>query len=359
MWKPNWEETQRHILDWWNREGLLIGMWDAPQTRKVPHEPVAPAALPESIRQQYTDFRSRARRNHYRMAHTDFAADILPVCDTDIGPGSLALYLGCHADFAQGTVWCEPCLHEVDDPEELPPFRFDPSNEWWQLTENTLKACVELGQGKYLTGCPDLLENIDILSALRSPQVLMMDMLEFPEWIEKSIREINQVWFEAYERIYDIIKLEDGSSTFGAFRVWGPGKTAKVQCDASAMFSPEMYRKFVVPALSEQCRWLDNSLYHLDGTQAICHLDAILEIEPLDAVEWTPQAGIENGGHPRWYDLYQKILGAGKSVQVVGVEPDEVIPLLDAVGGRGVYVLANFTSPEQAASIVKQAAQFR
>ncbi len=65
----------------------------------------------------------------------------------------------------------------------------------------------------------------------------------------------------------------------------------------------------------------------------------MLGIPTLDAIEWTPQDGIEGGGAPRWYDLYRRILRAGKSVQVVGVKPAEVLPLLEAIGRRGVYIL--------------------
>ena len=42
--------------------------------------------------------------------------------------------------------------------------------------------------------------------------------------------------------------------------------------------------------------------------------------------------------------MYRRILDAGKSVQAVGVKPEEVVPLLDAVGGEGMYVM---TSPGQ------------
>ncbi|MFA6290981.1 MAG: hypothetical protein WC637_04325, partial [Victivallales bacterium] len=220
-------------------------------------------------------------------------------------------------------------------------------NKWWRHTERTLAECVKLGRGKYMTGCPDLVENIDVLSSLRDPQTLMIDMIERPDWVKRKVDEINKVWFEAYQRIYDIIKLDDGSSSYASFRIWSPGKTAKLQCDASAMFSPEMFRDFAVPALSEQCRWLDHSLYHLDGTQAVCHLDALLEIEELDAIEWTPQAGIEPGGHPRWFDMYRKIIAAGKSVQIVSVMPDDLKPLLDSVGRDGIYIMAGGVSADE------------
>lgn len=359
MWKDRLEESLQHYREWWQHKGLVVGTWGSVQgaARRLPDlaEPPAPA----SVEDLYLKAALRARRNHYQLSRGECPLDTLPVADTDMGPGSLALFIGCEPGFSPQTVWFEPCWMEVEEPEALPPLTFDPGNRWWQLTEETLRACAGLGRGLYYTGCPDLVENVDILSALREPQRLMMDMVERPEWVEQKVREITQVWFEAYGRIYDIIKQDDGSAMFGAFRVWGPGKTAKVQCDASAMFSPAMFERFVVPELTVQCEWLDFSMYHLDGTQAMGHLDALLAIEPLDAIEWTPQAGIEPGGHPRWYPLYRRILEAGKSVQVVGVTAGEIAPLLHAIGTQGVYLMPWLRSMEDAAAVEAIVRPFR
>ena len=49
----------------------------------------------------------------------------------------------------------------------VPPLRFDPDSYWWGVTGRTLRSCVELGRGKYMVGCPDLVENIDVLGSLR------------------------------------------------------------------------------------------------------------------------------------------------------------------------------------------------
>jgi len=359
MWKSNFAATKEHFIDWWGHQGLVLGMWGAPPEEGMPHENTDMPPNPETVRDSYVDADGRARWNHHSLARQSFPADVLPIANTDIGPGSLALFLGSEPGFSPETVWFKPCIHDCETPEDLPPFRFDASNEWWQVTEATLRACAELGRGKYLVGCPDLVENIDILAALREPQTLLMDLIERPEWVEEKVAEINQVWFEAYQRIYDIIKLPDGSSAFGAFRLWGPGKTAKVQCDACAMFSPAMFRRFVVPALTEQCQWLDHSMYHLDGTQAICHLDALLEIERLDAIEWTPQAGVEGGGNPRWFEMFKKILDAGKSLQVVDIDKQDVVPLLNEIGGKGVYVMPSFSSAGEAEALMSEVEQFR
>lgn len=358
MWKSNWQETRQRFNAWWRREGLLIGMWGAPETGGCIHETLAAPGRPATLAERYCNADYRAAENRHRLARSVFPLDVLPTANADLGPGSLAAFLGAQPEFAEDTVWFHPAFEHVEEPETLPPLRFDPASQWWRVSEAILRRCAESAQNDYFVGCPDLVENLDALSSLRGAQTLCMDLLERPGWVGQKIGEINAAWFAAYERIYEIIKLADGSSAFGAFYLWGPGKVAKVQCDASAMISPQMYRRFVVPALTAQCAWLDHSLYHLDGTQALRHLDALLEIEPLDAIEWTPQAGIETGGHRRWFDLYRRILSAGKSVQVVNVEPDEIVPLLEAIGNRGVYVLMQFKDEREAEAVGQRVAGY-
>jgi len=100
-------------------------------------------------------------------------------------------------------------------------------------------------------------------------------------------------------------------------------------------------------------------MYHLDGTQAAIHLDSLLSIDALDAIEWTPQAGIENGGHPRWYAMYKKILAAGKSIQIVDARKDEILPLLDAIGGKGVYIFTRCDTMNEAEELLAAVEPYR
>jgi hypothetical protein len=100
-------------------------------------------------------------------------------------------------------------------------------------------------------------------------------------------------------------------------------------------------------------------MYHLDGTQAICHVDALLEIEALDAIEWTPQVSVPQGGDPQWFDLCRRILAAGKSLQLVEIRPTEVIPILDAVGPHGVFVMVNADSAMEADALTKAVEAYR
>lgn len=357
-WKQNWPETRQHFMDWWNHEGLLLGSWGAPRAAG-PHESVLDPGPAPSITERYTTPERRARRARFHLARCSYGADTLPVADTDMGPGSLATFLGSEPGFSKETVWFHPCIDSGTPPERHPPLRFDPDNPWWRLTEETLKQNAALAKDRYFVGCPDLVENIDILASLRGTEPLLHDFLERPEWVIEKIQEINHVWFEAYSRIYDIIKSDDGAFVYGAFRLWGPGKTAKLQCDASAMFSPAMFEQFVVPALTEQCEWLGHSMFHVDGPECLDKVDALLSIDALDAIEWTPGPQVPQGGSPEWYSLYRRILDAGKSVQALMVMPGEILPLLDAVGGKGMYILTFFTSEREAEELAKQVEPYR
>jgi len=356
-WKPNWEETKKHFVDWWEHRGLVLGAWAPPLGGR--REAMPDPGNPSSVEAFYTDTSWRARSNHHRLAGSEFPADVLPLAGVDIGPGSLALAMGSEPVLRFDTVWYKPFMENEPEPEKLPPLRFDPESRWWRAHESALTECARLGRGKYAVGCPDLIENADTLASLRGTLRMLEDMAERPSWVEEKLAEINRAWFEAYDRVYEIIKLGDGSSCYSAFALWGPGKVAKVQCDSSAMFSPAMFKRFAVPALSEQCGWLDYSMFHLDGAHCLPHLDLLLGIKELDAIEWTTNPKVPSGGNPEWYGLYRRILKAGKSVQAVGLNPDEVVPLLDACGGKGMYLMVNTGSAAEIEKLLKAVAQFR
>ena len=185
-----------------------------------------------------------------------------------------------------------------------------------------------------------------------------MEMITDPELLERQLQQVNDIWYRAFSRIYDIIRVGD-EMAFCYFSLWAPGKVSKLQSDISLMISPEDFRRFVQPYIREQAAKLDYSLYHLDGVGALRHLDAILEIEALKAVQWTPGVGEPQGGDPRWYALYRKILESGKSVMPCWVEPGELKPLLDHVGAEGVHVLMHFKSEKEIEETVKIAASYR
>lgn len=330
-WKSNWEESKKHYLDWWNKKGIILSMWEHMPKNGTPYENVNAPTPPRDLTQRWFDPEWRAEELHYQMSRNSYLADIIPVANTQLGPGSLAGILGAELEGGEDTIWIK---HNSDFGDEIV---FDENNKWWQLHCNLLRACKQRAQGKYYVGMPDLMEGLDILAALKGAENVLIDMIMRPEVLDEQLRKINAIYFPIFDRLYDIIN-ENGAMAFCYFSIWAPDKCSKLQSDISIMFSEDDYRRFVQPYIREQCQKIPYTLYHLDGVGAMRHLDALLEVKELNAIQWTPGVGEPQGGDPKWYELYKKILSGGKSVMANWVTLPELQPLLDNVGNNGLHI---------------------
>lgn len=351
-WKNNWEESRSRYLDWWEGRGLLISMWEHLEKQGAPHEEVPQPEPAKDLHQFWLDPDWRAEYLHYCLSRSSLLADILPVANTHLGPGSLAAILGADLDPGEDTIWIRQC------PGPEPKLELDEENPWWRLHLDLLKACKKHASGRYYVGCPDLVEGLDVLASLRGNDRALTEMLLQPEIMLEELAQLNRIYFDVFDRIYEIIR-EDAEMAFCYFSLWGPGRVSKLQSDISVMISTEDFRRFVLPFITEQCRKIDYTLYHLDGVDAIRHLDAVLEIPQLNAVQWSPGYGQPQGGDPQWYGLYRKILEAGKALMPCWVKVEELKSLLDNVGGEGLNILMDFKSEKDIEAAVRIADEYR
>ena len=349
-WKANLEETKKHYIDWWNHKGIVLNMWEHFQKGVKPHADI-PAPKPyRDLNQRWFDPEWRAEYLDWYVAHSSLMADMLPVANTQLGPGSLAAILGGVFEGGEDTIWIHPNPNYSDD------IVFDPSHPNWLLHKDLLRACKKKAQGHYYVGMPDLMEGLDVLAAIKGTDNVLLDTVMQPEVLEQQMQQINDIYFRVFDELYDIIR-EGDEMAFCYFSSWAPGKMSKLQSDISTMISVDDYRRFVQPFIREQCQKIDYTLYHLDGVGAMHHLDALLEIKELNAIQWTPGVGEPQGGSPKWYDLYKKILAGGKSIMACWVTLDELKPLLDNIGGEGVHIEMDFHNErevEQALRIVEE-----
>lgn len=349
-WKSNLEETKQRYINWWNHKGIILNMWEHFQEGVQPHAEIMPPAPAKDLSQKWFDPQWRAEYLDWYVAHSSLKADILPVANTQLGPGSLAAILGGVFEGGEDTIWIHP------NPDFTDEIVFNPEHPNWILHKELLKACKAKANGHYFVGMPDLMEGLDVLAALKGTDRVLLDTVMQPEILEQQMQQINDIYFKVFDELYDIIR-EGDEMAFCYFSSWAPGKMSKLQSDISTMISQDDYRRFVQPFIREQCQKIDYTLYHLDGVGAMHHLPALLEFEELNAIQWTPGVGEPQGGSPKWYDLYKKILAGGKSVMACWVTLDELKPLLDHIGVDGVHLEMDFHNEkevEQAMRIVEE-----
>ncbi len=95
------------------------------------------------------------------------------------------------------------------------------------------------------------------------------------------------------------------------------------------------------------------SIYHLDGPQALQHLDILLDIPKLNAIQWVSGARADKESISRYLPLYKKIQEKKKSI-VVYPKIEEVDIVLENLKPEGLLISLGCTSEEQAKEVMKK-----
>jgi hypothetical protein len=291
------------------------------------------------------------------LSGTHYAGDALPVLCPWLGPDQFAAWLG--ADLLlkprQSTSWSKPFVQDWD---EHPALRINPDNRWWQIYLQLLRESVRVGQGKWVTGYPDLHSGIDALSAIRGAEELAADLVTNPAAIHRAMRQVTDLWKFVVDAVSAVI-LPSGQGTSNWTMGWSNNRFLCIgQNDYSCMISPRMFEQFCWQDNLECCAHVDESLYHLDGPAALRHLPLLLRLERLDCIQW-----IQGAGQPlpsEWLPVLQRIQAGGKSVQLYygeahGANADlkrEIDILARTLNPNRLFIWATVESAEKAEAIV-------
>lgn len=378
-YKLDWDKTKEKFRNYWNHKNtgrpLMCVIARRPEVEQFSDgTPVEGGYLdqicqgkyynmPEELKwkdmeDKYQNAQRIVDRYRYFCETHAFLGESFPNLNIDFGPGSLAAYLGSDIGFKEDTVWFKKCLDSWDG---VPKLQFDPENKWFKKHLQLAKDCRELAGKDFYVDMPDLMENIDVLASLRGAQDVLMDLLDEPEKVGERIKEVTDCYYDYYNRFYDVIKDEEGGNAYTVFQIWGPGRTVKLQCDFSAMMAPDDFRTYIQPSLKAQSEKADHVLYHLDGPAAIKHMDALMEIDGIDALQWTSGDAGPDGTLPDWDVIYDKAIAAGKSiwVKVYSGEFEDWIRNVDRIvkkyGSHSLFLLFPEMSMEQAVYLLDYA----
>lgn len=256
----------------------------------------------------------------------EFLGDAFPMVNFDsFGPGVLAAMCGAKLDNSSGRVWFWP-----NEDKEIGDIhvKYDPENIWSKRIKDIYRAGLERWDGLVLMGFPDLGGVLDVAATFRGTENLLIDMLDEPEEVSRLSKEIEIAWREAYEDFRSVLAPQ------GAYTSWsglaGRETNYIVQCDVSYMISNRMFNEFVLDTIGNDTKALKNTIYHLDGVGELNHLDSLLTLKDLNAVQW--QFGDGKPGPMSWLHVYRKIMDAGKQIMIVG-GPEEYLETLKILHG--------------------------
>lgn len=327
--KPDYERSKERIDAFWeceliDRPVVQFGLSKPPEKR-VP-EPVSGHTTPAD---RWLDTAYQAELKLTQLSNREFLGDTMPVAYPNLGPEVFSSFYGCPIRFGDyGTSWTEPIL---DDWSQAADLRLDWESPAMRKLHEMTDALLEVGKGRFITGMTDWHPGGDAIAALREPQELAADMLLHRDEIKALLVRLEADYFAVYDAFYEKLRAAGQPiSTWTA--LVAESKFYVPSNDFSIMISKDMFDDVFLPGIARECQFLDRSIYHLDGPGALRHLDSLLDIPELDALQWVPGAG--NEGFHRWVDVYRRAQAAGKAIQVICTfeEIDLVIKTLDPHG---------------------------
>ena len=292
-------------------------------------------------------------RIDYELSKNIYLGDSFPYYNMDcFGPGVVAAFLGAVPDNSTGNIWFEP--EEIVDLKDMH-FQYDPENIWWKRVQEIYREAVRLWNGDVVIGMVDLGGILDILATFRSTERLLMDLYDQPEEIKRLTWEIHELWMRYYHEINDILSpVARGYSDWS--KIFSEKPSYVIQSDFTFMVGTPMFVEFAKPELQAAAAKIPHTLFHLDGPGELNHLDELLSIGDINAIQWVPGAGAPP--QTQWPEVYRKISQAGKGIQLF-----DGLDCIEAVAAqigttRGLLHWDIEVAPEEMDTVIKRLEKF-
>ncbi|MCL4215477.1 MAG: hypothetical protein KJ052_00500 [Candidatus Hydrogenedentes bacterium] len=266
-------------------------------------------------------------------------ADALPHIRTDFGPVFLGPLFGGRLEIGAGTGWTHAFID--DTWSNAPDWRIEAQDRWWTLFRQLTQRVAHDAAGRYLLCTPDFGGSADVLLNLRTAEALCMDLVMQPAVVQRSIDAIYAGWWQAFTEVYRIA-MPEGAGIIHWLGVWAHAPYFIPACDFCCMISPESFHEICLPDIERGAATLGRSVFHLDGPGAARHIDALLEVPSIQAIQFTPGDGAPSA--LPWLDMFKKIQARGRSLLII-CPASEVLAVCDELAPEGLAFIVDGPIP--------------
>jgi len=333
-YKANWDEAFERVMAWWEGTCLdrpvIIAPLAVPNTSQFHF----PKSLTWEQRDLDAEYQMAASRHH--LENSLFLAETAAAVGT--GYASLLWMLGAmagaqvHYTPDTGTAWVEP----IPGLYNLPLPDFNPACPPYAFTiEMIHRYATEFGLDCIL-GANAMVDPLTTLAMMRGPEQLALDLLDQPETVQRWSDRLGDLFLQIVTGWREARAVHGRREEINWTGMWAPGDMDALQCDFSAMLSPVMFKRFVLPELEREAAFFDYALWHLDGPEEICHLELITSVRKIRAIQWA-----DNPYAPTmaYIDLFKRIRKLGCSVICSVKTGEEALELTKQLGKDGLAIL--------------------
>jgi len=101
---------------------------------------------------------------------------------------------------------------------------------------------------------------------------------------------------------------------------------------------------------------MTHNIFHLDGKGVANHIDVLLEIPEINAIQWVQGIG-KDLPIMQWIPLIRKIQRAGKSL-VIDLQVNELEPFMAEMDPKGIFLFIE-AQPEMQQDIINKVKRWK
>ena len=346
--KPDFERAMQRIDAWWQGEVL-----DRAPVRFSAHNAFVSEKHGQgswaTVKDKWFDAEFQVAVFLESIEGRILRAETFPVFWPNIGPNYFASLYGCELRFDEVTSWALPCIHDWSD---LGRLKLDLESVYHRKVEELTQVALRESPGKFMVGYTDFHPGLDCVAAWRDTRALLLDLYEHPEEVKAALEVATRDFRAVYDGFHRLLRAH-GQPSVTWMGIPSFGRMHIPSCDVSAMISPEHFEEFFLPALEREVKGMDHNVFHVDGKGVARHLDAILEIPEIQAVQWVQ--GL-NDDKPilQWVPLIRRFQEAGRSA-VVELEVSELDAFMAEVPREGLLLCIAADDADQEAILARVA----
>jgi hypothetical protein len=331
--KPDFESALQRVEAWFNHETL-----DRPLVRFSEHNAdfarahaLAGRSWP-NLKARWFDAEFQVDFFLESIRGRRFYGETFPIYSPNLGPNVYAAFHGPGLEFGEVTSWIK---HTILEWEDVGGLKFSHENEYFQGIENLTQVALEKCPGKFMVGYTDLHGSLDCVADWRGPEQLCLDMADCPEKVHALLRLANENFLLLFD-YYDEVLKAHGQLSSTWMGIPSRGKMHIPSCDFSTLISPKAFSEFYLPALQKEVRHTTHNIFHVDGIGVLRHLDCILSLPQIHAIQWVQGVG-DDLPIVQWLHVIKRVQAAGKGV-VIDIQLDELEPFIAAMNPDGLYL---------------------
>lgn len=241
--------------------------------------------------------------------------------------------LGCKMRVLPGNVVAE-AMHLPW--EEADKAGFDRNSPWFKKYIEYIDALVKRSAGRFPVSHGSLNGPMDYVVSLRGHEQTVIDLMIDPDPAVGLLERMGSFFIEITKEAWSRIPLFHGGYYDAMYNIWAPDSIIRMQEDAVAVLSPDLYRKYLKPVDARVSSNFACSFIHLHATSMIV-LDQMLEIPGIKCYEINNDVG----GPPldTMVPYFRMVQKAKKPLLIRGsFSPDELRMLMESLEPAGLYL---------------------